>query len=237
MNFTPEQVDLIVQRVLEHLVSPAAARVANDTAPAVGDRSSAGSKGVRIDEPVITQALLAESVNGSATVSIGAKAILTPSARDFVRARGIEIIREKLQSTARSARCQVIVARWLPQAESVLDGLRQEGIVCDRKLSGTPAEVAALATSSLCRGEAELVVVLTDQPELTVCLANRNERIRAAAVGDSSSVERVVKSMQANLLAVDPSGGNILELKSTLKTFVTQSWLNRQVRSLPATEF
>jgi len=223
MNFTPEQVDLIVQRVLEHLVSPAAARVANDTAPAVGDRSSAGSKGTRIDEPVITQALLAESVNGSATVSIGAKAILTPSARDFVRTHGIEVIRENSQSTMRSARCQVIVTRPSPQAESALDALRQQGIIRDRKLSGTPAEAAALATSALCRGEAELVVVLTDQPELTACLANRNERVRAAAVGDLPSVERVVKSMQANLLAVNPGGGNILELKSLLKAFVTHS--------------
>ena len=222
MNFTPEQVDLIVQRVLEHLGTPAAARAPSAGATAVDDRSSAPPKAVRVDEPVITQALLAESVNGSARVSIGAKAILTPSARDFVRTRGIEIIREKSQPTARTARCQVIVARSSPQAESALDALRQEGIIRDRKLSGTPAEAAGLATSALCRGEADLVIILTDQPELAACLANRNEQIRAAAAGDSPSIERVARSMQPNLLAVNPSCGSISELKSLLKAFVTQ---------------
>lgn len=218
MNFTPEQVDLIVQQVLEHLGRPAAAP-AGTTAAQVTSDHSASSQLLRIDEHVITQALLAESVNGAARISIAARAILTPSARDFVRTRGIEIVREQAQKTVRALSCQVIVATSSPQVGAILEALKVEGIIGEGKLSGTPAEAAALATSALCRGEAERACIVIDQPEHAACLANRNDRIRAAAVGDVRSVERILKAMQANLVAIDPTGRSASELKSLFKAF------------------
>lgn len=217
MNFTPEQVDLIVARVLEQIgTAEAPARAANTPAGS-GTKPASVAAAVRIDAPVITQALLAESVNGSARVAIGTKAILTPSARDWVRTRGVEIIREGTPQTKSASRSQVIVVTSTPQVLAVIDGLRQEGIIAERKLTGTPTEAAALATSALCRGEAEQVVLFTDQPELAACLANRNEQVRAAPVGDAAAVERALKILRANLLAVDPTGRGAYELKSMLR--------------------
>ena len=87
MNFTPEQVDLIVQRVVEQLGTASAASVPSQV-PArsnatVGPNAAAA---VRITAQVITRDLLEESVAGAATVRLAPKAILTPSARDFLRA-------------------------------------------------------------------------------------------------------------------------------------------------------
>lgn len=218
MNFTPEQVDLIVQRVLEHL-NAAAARPSSAIVTTASTKPAARSEAVRIEAQVVTQAVLAGSVNGHARVSIGAKAILTPSARDFVRARGIEVVRESSSRATKPAlRWQVIVSKTTPQLASALHALKQSR--GDTTLSGQPAEAAALAISALCRGEAERVVVFSDQPELAACLANRNDRVRAAAVADEVSVERVRKSLPANLLAIDPSGKGVHELKSLLKAFV-----------------
>src|SRR6266404_2887620 len=96
MNFSAEHVDLIVQRVLEHLGTPGghAPGATSATSSSSASLPVAAPKGVRITESVVTQALLAETINGAKQVRIGPAAILTPSARDFIRNYGIEIIRE-----------------------------------------------------------------------------------------------------------------------------------------------
>jgi hypothetical protein len=221
MNFTAEEIEIIVHRVLEHIETPAGAARSQDGRGAELPSSDAGHKSIRVSGQVITQALLADALNGSAKVSIGPKAILTPSARDFVRHREIEIVREPAQSSSPVAvRCQIISARSTPQAAAAIQHLHQAGIACDIRISGLPAEAAAQATSALCRGEAEQIVVFTDQPEIVACLANRNERIRAAVIADSATVDRVQKSLNPNLLAIDPAAKGVYELKALLKAFV-----------------
>lgn len=220
MNFTPEQVDLIVQRVVAELGPGAVA-----PAPAFAERLDpageiASSNTVQIIDPVITQALLAEAVNGSRQVRVSTKAILTPSARDFVKQQGISIIRGAAAGKSLSPiRWQVIVTRSNPQITAAVESLPQLGIAFDLRILGLPAEAAAQSISALCRGEAAQVVVLTDQPELVACLANRNDRVRAAAAASVAVVERVRISMQANLIAIDPASRNAHELKALLKAF------------------
>jgi hypothetical protein len=230
MNVTSEQVELIVQRVLEHLGMPAGARPSTNSSTTNSATNSSNSppataaapKGARISDHVVTQALLADAVNGSKQVRIGPRAILTPSARDFVRTRGIEIIREPAQAKSVSTtRWQIIVATSTPQIAAAIEGLKERGIACDLRLVGLPAEAAAQAIGALCRGEANQIVVFTSQPEVVACLSNRNDRIRAAAVADVTAVERVEKNLNANLLAIDPSGKSLHELKACLKAYIT----------------
>src|SRR5262245_21497103 len=184
MNFTAEHVELIVQRVLEHLGKP------GERAPS--EKKSMGSpmpattpNSVQISEPVVTQALLAEAINGTKQVRIGTAAILTPSARDFVRHHGIEVIRESSShSVANGLRWQVIATVSTPDVAAAVEGLKRRGIRADLRLVGLPGEAATQAISAVCRGEAVKVVVFTSQPELVACLANRNELLRAASIAD-----------------------------------------------------
>ena len=118
-----------------------------------------------------------------------------------------------------SIRWQVLVTKSTPQIAAAIEGLSENGIVCDLRLLGVPAEAAAQAISALCRAEAQQIVVFTEQPELVACLANRNDRVRAAAAADTKSVERVRHQLQANLLALDPATKTVHELKSVLKAF------------------
>jgi hypothetical protein len=222
MTFTPEQFELIVQRVIQQLgttgaaIAPAPARESARLAPAT---DPAAAPGIRIAGQVITQELLAASATGTSLVRIAGKAILTPSARDFVKQHGIKIVREDASSSGAAAtiRWQVLVTKSTPQISAAIDGL--SGIVCDIRLLGAAAEAAAQAISALCRGEAHQVVVFTEQPELVACLANRNETVRAAAVAETADVERVRLHLQANLLALDPATRSVHELRSILKAF------------------
>ncbi len=225
MNFTPEQVDLIVQRVLAQLgpsavAAPAAAGAHLAAAVAPSPVPAAQVADQVVTGQVITGALLTETVNGFRQVQIGPKAILTPSARDFVKQRGIQIIREATAAAKASAiRWQIIVTRSNPQVTAAVESLPQLGVAASVTLSGLPAEAAAQATSALCRGEAIKVVVFTDQPELLSCLANRNDKVRAAAATNVAVAERIRGSMQANLLAVDPGTRSAHEIKGLLRVF------------------
>jgi hypothetical protein len=219
MNVTPEQIDLIVQRVVARL-GPSA--VAASPEPAAHRNPSGSPAALQLTDPVITQALLAETLNGSPQVRISAKAILTPTARDFIRQRGIQIIRETASTKPpASIRWQVITTRSNPQITAALESLPKLGIAIDLVLVGLPAEAAAQAISTLCRGEAAQVVVFADQPELVACLANRNERVRAAAAASAAAIERVRIAMQANLIAVDPESRSLHELKRMLTAIRT----------------
>jgi hypothetical protein len=214
MNFTPEAVELIVQRVLEHLGTPAPG------APAAVPLPTAVPQGFRISAQVVTGALLAENVNGSTTVRIGPKAIVTPSALDFVRQRGIEIIREPAAAIAKTAaRWQVTITTPHSNIAPAVESLKQYGIICDLRLSGHPAEAAVQAISAICRGDADKVVIFTAEPELAACLANRNERIRAAAVGDAAALERTQRELKPNVLALDPCNKSVHELRTLFKAF------------------
>jgi hypothetical protein len=218
MNFSAEHVELIVQRVLEHLGTPGG-RAPGETASASASAPVAVPKGVHISEQVVTQSLLAETVNGAKQVRIASAAILTPSARDFIRNHGIEIIRESSRSTSTGIRWQVIATVSTPEIAAAVEGLKARGINTDFRLVGLPAEAASQAISAVCRGEAAKAVVFTGQPELVACLANRNDRIRAAAMADVAAGERVQRTLNPNLITIDPSSKGVHELKALLKTF------------------
>jgi hypothetical protein len=218
MNFTAEHVDLIVQRVLEHLGTPGG-RAPGATGSASASAPVAAPKGVQITELVVTQALLAETVNGAKQVRIRPAAILTPSARDFIRNHGIEIIRESSsRSTSTGVRWQIIATVSTPEIAAAVEGLKVRGICAAFRLAGLPVEAASQAVSALCRGETAKVVVFTSQPEFVACLANRNDQVRAAAVADAAAGERVQRTLNPNLIAIDPSAKGVHELKGLLKT-------------------
>ncbi len=221
MNFTPEQVDLIVQRVVAQLGPGVVAAPATASAPQVPVGAAAPLPSAQISEQVVTQALLAEAINGSNQIRVGPKAILTPSARDFVKQRNIKIIRETAAGKPSAQRWQVIVTKANPSITAAVAALPELGVTADLRLTGLPAEAATQATSALCRGEAAQVVVFSDQPELVACLANRNDKIRAAAATNPAAVDRVRTSMQANLIAIDPGTKNTFELKTLLKAFAS----------------
>jgi hypothetical protein len=218
MTFTPEQIELIVQRVVQTLGMTNGAPAPTKAAVAV---QPAAAPVVHLPGPVITQDILVGAARGAVDVSIDAKAILTPSARDYVRQQGIKIVRESAPAPVGKTvvRWQALVTRSTPQIAAALEGISSVGIACDLRLMGVPAEAAAQAVSALCRGEAQQIVVFTDQPELVACLANRNDRVRAAAASEMAAVERIRRHLQANLLALDPTDKSVHELKSLLKAY------------------
>jgi len=212
-------IDEIVQRVLRELGTPAAApRRAHVEVP-----KPAIPAAVAIEARVITRELLENRVGSATRIHLRSSALVTPSARDYLRERQIEVAVEEALPTVGSvaAPCRVLLTGPAPQVSSALASLRNTGLIGEQRLVGLPAEAASEATSILCRGEASRVVIFTDKPELVACLANRNERVRGAALHDLSALDRLRTSLKPNLLAIDPAGKSEFELSRILKAINT----------------
>jgi hypothetical protein len=205
-----QQLEQIVAAVFSRLLTPAAN-------PPAGPSGST----LVIEEPVITQDLLIGRVNGSRTVRIGSRAILTPSARDFLRVRGIECVRESsggaMPATPTRPRWIALVSKATSTVTSALSSFATGGLAAEKLLVGSPIEAAQQGVSLLCRGDAAGVVVFTDEPEVMACVANRNASVRAAVVASVPQATALHRRLGVNFAAINPVGLSLFELRNLLQ--------------------
>jgi len=217
MTNAADMIDRIVAGVLEQLHAPAAA------APA--SRSPAAANGpLEIPDAVITAAVLETRGIVAGPVVFAAKAILTPSAVDFLSRHKIGWTRTAGAATPNmsSATWLVLISRSTPAVVSALDALAQQsGIRWQRQLVGCHRESARLAVGALCRGECDGVIAVTGRPEALACYANRNAKVRASVVDTAERVKRAKCTVGANLFAVDPAEQSVFALRSVLREIVS----------------
>jgi hypothetical protein len=233
-------IDRIVANVLQQLGAKGGG------APGPGDRSTigpktlsrdpqgsapAGTARIALDDRVITADLLAQTVNGAAVVTIAPKAILTPSARDFIRERGLRIDRG-----AKSTQQAVTAAAAGPGSAAPQDStlnsqpllvvVRNTDAVSklwgdlqatwSRELLGCPDDAASLAIREIARGAAKTVVILAEQTHRAACLANRNSSVKAVAIRDAGEIALVRRQLRANVWCIDPTPKSWFELRNVL---------------------
>lgn len=223
-------IDRIVQNVLKQLSpSSAGARFEAKAAPpkAAAPVSAPAAKPVTVEtavslaDIVITGDLLAERVKtAGGRVVVSPKAILTPTAKDFVRLHRLEVVRSAVEKKAASAK-----ATWkliVVTNASAIDRLYPElGAAWSRELLGCPDDAATLVISELSRGEIDGAVILARQSFRAACRANRHEKVRAAAVRDASDIRLARGEMRLNTIAIDPSGKTYFELRNMFAAFTT----------------
>jgi len=172
-----------------------------------------------IREKVITAELLAARVQGVRRVQVQPRAVLTPSARDYLRQHALECLREAGAAGARLS-WQIVVSQSPPHLNTALETLRKEGFAFTRQLAGTPVEVVREITTAVCRAEVAGAVVVTGQPDMVACLANRQPRLRAGVAGDVASVTRLQNDLGANVLALNPAGRSFSDLRNILRAYL-----------------
>lgn len=209
-----QQLEQIVVSVISRLMTPAATLSSAPT----------GSTPF-IEEQVITQDLLIGRVNGSRTVRVGPRAILTPSARDFLRVRGIECIRDadggSAAATAARPRWIALVSKATSTVTSALSSLGDGGSIVEQRLVGSPLEAAQQGIGLLCRGDAAGVAVFTDEPEVVACIANRNTSVRASVVSTVAQAAALQRSLGVNIATINPIGLSLFELRNLLRVVTT----------------
>lgn len=172
-----------------------------------------------LDLPVITAETLQHKVQPGQRLQIAAHAVLTPSARDWLKAHGV--IWQRASRTAGDGRPSGI--RWFlvgtmtPATRSLVQVLPREfpdwtGQPCTPLQQLVEAAVQGLST-----GAAEWVVAVSDQAAAVACRANRQSAVRAAVVSHAAEIPKLVEAMGVNLVVIDPQGKSFVELRNVLR--------------------
>lgn len=237
MNLSATDLEQIVRTVMSQLVtaSPVAERaplaVSQQAGPAAGAATAPLPTSLRLDDRVVTQAVLEQTLAEHPhvrTLRLPAKAVITPSARDLLKKQALEVVRENSAHSPANAAASLAAAPWqvlisqaAPQALSALKSLRSAGLAWQQQLSGSAAEATRQGVGALCRCEAAGVIVLTGEPERVVCQANRQVRVRAAAVQDAAQWSTMQRTLGANFVALAPGTKSVYELQSLLRAILT----------------
>lgn len=246
MAFPPLDIEAIVREVLRRLeheltaaaaptqpaASPAPAATAAPAAtvakpPVNGHRQRAAEPGsLTISDRVVTLASVKERLGGVKHLLVPAGAVLTPSVRDELRKRKIQLqfVRPTAASSATTDGSGLLVASHSGgyDADAVLATIRGEAGSIQPLASSDLAGLVQQLSSAV--GAQRLpAILLTADPAAAVCLANRQPGLRAAWGINASAVERACRSIGANVLVIDPAAESSHEVKNTIRRFLQGS--------------
>jgi hypothetical protein len=180
-----------------------------------------------ITDRVVTAELLGQRLTGKtfSAVAICPKAIITPSAFDFLRTKKIFWHRNTAEAAPKAdkpmTRWKALVFTATPSVLQAVEHTERQtfGKQWSHELLGSAEEAISAATSAINRGEVSGIAVFADHAELIACRANRSERVNAAVVSDVQLIPALKQYMQLNLMVVRPSGRSFFELRNLLKEF------------------
>lgn len=181
---TPEDIDRIVQEVIRRLVSSSTAK---------------STTALHLSERVITLATIENRLNGIQQIVVARQAVVTPSVRDELRQKKIQLVQQDVPSQAQAGRKLFFANLTGVGLTSVIRDTAYEFQTIQQE---TLDAAVRIMTNQLTVDS--LGVIATDQPEWAVCLANRNPDTHAF-VGHNVECVRRAKTLNFNLMAMKPS--------------------------------
>jgi hypothetical protein len=198
----------LVEEVLRRIRTEAAAAPASSQYPAAAAPAApAQPAGATIGERVVTLELVARLPAGTRQVTVPPRAVVTPSARDFARDKGIAIVHASASPAATPAAAARLFV--VAHADCVGDVAGRAAAIV-RSVPGAwqipPSGLAdvlqALATHASRDGAR--AVLLTGRPTAAVILANRHPSVRGVSGRDAAALNAATAETAANLLVVHP---------------------------------
>lgn len=219
MSLTELDVDAIVKSVLRQLQAGGEAATTQQEAQREVQKSGSEVESrpgaVRVSGRVVTADLLAHQAVAGAEVILDPRALITPSARDYLKSHQIRLS-TAVDSTAQGAgRIDTVkrTERWLglrvdtcPAFEGAWKSVAsQQELTCEWRAETSTEDAAGTARSELNRGGADRVLVLTDRVATAACLANRHERVRALAVQQALDLNGL-EELRPNVVCLSSKG-------------------------------
>ena len=190
-------------------VAPPAAQASPAAAPAASSYGAPEPKAAAatLADRVITLHALERLPAGTRQVVVDAKAVITPSARDYAKEAGIAIVRGATtgaQVSATPPRPFLIAHTQCANDPAAKAAAIARAVPGSQQLpsSGLADVISAIATHA--SRDAARGILLTSRPAVAAILANRSASLRAVTGRDAASLSAAATECQANLLIVDP---------------------------------
>jgi hypothetical protein len=221
----------IVRAVLRQLQgdAPAAAtQIANaTTAERTLELRTLELSTLELADKLVTLATLEHRLTGVNRLALRAGTVVTPSAQDELRARGITVVRSAAPTQNQPPKPTLVLgvadgAEQACDAPALIAAIAATGCTVERiAQTGLNTIAAELAEHAALGGRPALL--LTSRPAAAVCLANRRRGVRAIGGNDARYLREAMADVAANFVAVDPARLTPFELRRLVGEFCT-SW-------------
>ena len=228
MSTQQAQVDAIVREVLRRLrgaTGPKAVDAANPGVATPGLVTPPTATALVLSQRLITQEDLTGRLDNMKSVIVPPRAVVTPAARDYLRERGVELLRGDRNTsslTPSSAALVVGVAETSFEPSELLRLLRRQGIEAEQQANTGLITVVDELAGHVSRG-GRLGLLLTERAATALCLANRIRGVRAAVASDAATVAAAIRDIGVNLLIVEPRGRSLHQLKQIVDRYASGS--------------
>ncbi|HEY5312958.1 MAG TPA: hypothetical protein VIK18_10585 [Pirellulales bacterium] len=188
-------------------------------------RLTAGGNGSpterKLDDRVVTVSSIQGQLEGIRTIVVPHRAVITPAARDLLRASNIVVQRSAAAPVAAATgRALVLgVAETGYEPAALIERLRRDGSAIEQLARVGMTDVISELSEAAAKG-GKAAVLLTGACELAVCLTNRRRGVRAAIGTDRASVKRAREQIGVNVLVVNPAVTMGFQLQQTIREFV-----------------
>lgn len=199
----PEAVRAIVAEVVRRIRAATPAAAAAAVAPSA---AADAREGVLVPGRVIALAMLERLPPGVSRIAIEPSAVITPSARDHARSRGLVIDRMAIGDVVTAPPRPFFVAHaecGAAAAGRAAALARAVPAAAQLPASGLGDVVATLALHAA--RDAARGVLFCGRPAIAVILANRSASLRAVTARDPAALAAAAAECNANLLVVDPA--------------------------------
>ena len=179
---------------------------------------------LQLNHRVVTTAQIDGRLDGIRQVVVPVRAVVTPAVRDTLRKKRIALVSQPQpdHSDAESSRYTLGVVDPTGEFVSAIATVRAElGDVRQLDHDGLIQAVGGVVEQIETDRGAGLV--LTRQPSVALCLANRRPGVRAAWAISVAAVRDAEQMIGANLLIVNPASHGIYELKGMIREFASGS--------------
>ncbi|MHB8863721.1 MAG: hypothetical protein ACYC6N_15060, partial [Pirellulaceae bacterium] len=181
--------------------TPAAAA---DAAPPTAPEKDRTSRDLVLDARVVTLATIERQLTNIQRVLVRPDAVVTPSVKDDLRKRRVRLEVVAVPVTSDKPAGELTVARCTRTPEGARDATALVHPAGVSVMGFDDLRCATRTVARLLEDVRRVGVVLTDDPLVAVCLANRLPTIRAAWVRNVAELKEAIATIGANLLIVHP---------------------------------
>jgi hypothetical protein len=180
---------------------------------------------LQVQDRVVTWAQLGDRVSGVRQLVVPAGAVVTPSVRDELRKRQIELqFARAVASGATEGGANLLVAAAAGEydTDAMLETIGAEAGGIEQVGAGGLVDLVRRLCDRVARVGLP-AVLLTGEPAAAACLANRFAPLRAVWGAGVGAVQQGCQSIGANVLVLDPAAHNEHELRSMVRQFLEGS--------------
>lgn len=219
-QFDAVRIEGIVREVLRRLAgakTPCSNATASSTStPCASSTTEIDSSVFSCQEKLIALQTLRGKLDNIKTLRLKPRTIVTPSARDELRDRKINVLFDLGSGETKTGASTILLGTTCRSTGSRLkEQIGANGKQVQLHVDASASQLAQKIGGAISNGIPALIV--TDQPHTAACSANRNANVRAVVVRDQSELTDAKSELNPNCVVFNSSRIGQINLSSILQ--------------------